>query len=166
MGTLSGFAKRIELTLDSDKIDAALSGFPVPIHITASCFFDELDAGGENGSYDNRKKIAVTLSDGTTQCYVEIDYWGDYYESAWLHVLAPSVSNTVDPKLYLYYGASASDNDSYVGDTDDAVVYNIYDSYFKAVWHMSQVGTSKVTLDSTSNANDLTQNQNGGGEGE
>jgi len=131
---LSGWNKRIKLTIDKDQVDTAnQTNFPVMVYISAasgigdvdaSCVFDELTQDA------NRKKIAVTSSDGTTELYVEIERWDDANEKAWLHVKVPSVSHTVDEILYLYYDKDHADNDTYVGDTTDAVTHNVWDEHF------------------------------------
>ncbi|MBW2094205.1 MAG: DUF2341 domain-containing protein [Deltaproteobacteria bacterium] len=158
MGWLSGWGKRIKITIDHTKVDSALSNFPVLVHLSASsgiesddvsCVFDEL------GSDSNRKKIAVTTSDGTTQCYVEIEKWDDANEEAWLHVKVPSVASGADTELYLYYDSDHADNTTYVGDTGDVAAQDVWDSNFEAVYHLSQdpSGGTDAIKDSTSNAN-------------
>ena len=159
MAWLSGWNKRVKLTLDSSQVDAALSDFPVLIHLSTSSgvgsddisfIFDELS------SDTNRKKIAVTTSDGTTECYVEIERWDHANEQAWLHVKVPSISDTVDTELYLYFDADHSDNTSYVGNTGDTPAQSVWDSNFVGVWHMAQDpngDVEDVVMDSTSNFN-------------
>ena len=83
------------------------------------------------------KKIAVTQSDGITECYVEIELWDDANEIAILHVKVPSVSSSVATVLYLYYDAAHADNDTYVGDTGEAAAQSVWDSNFVGVWHMN-----------------------------
>jgi len=162
MGLLSGWGKRLTFTLDKDQIDNALSGFPVLIYLSAasgigdvdvSCFFDEL------GSDANRKKVAFTSSDGTTELYAEIERFDFASEKAWYHVKIPSVSATVDEIIYIYYDFAHADNTPYIGDTTDAVTHNVWDSDFEAVYHMGQDPNGDVAdaiKDSTSNANDGT----------
>jgi hypothetical protein len=161
MAWLSGWAKRIKITVDADQVDAALSNFPVPIYLSAasgisdddvSCVFDELTSDA------NRKKIAVTTDDGTTQCYVEIERWDDASEKAWLHVKLPSVSESADTDLYLYYDSSQEDNTTYVGDTTDAAAQSVWDSDFVGVYHMEQdpSGGASAIKDSTNNGRHLT----------
>lgn len=144
---LSGWAKRIKITVDSSKVDAALSNFPVPIKISTSsgltssdvsAYFDELSSDA------NRKKIAVTTSDGITQCQVEIERHDDANEKAWLHVNLPSISDSVDTDLYLYYDSTHADNSTYVGDTTDAAAQAVWDSNFIAVWNMADATTSTI----------------------
>jgi len=160
MGWLSGWGKRIILTADKDDIDAVLSNFPILLYISAlsgrnsddiSCVFDELldDA--------NRKKIAVTTSDGETQCYVEIEKWDDANEQAWLWVKVPSIASDADTDLYLYYDKDHADNTDYIGDPDSTPAENVWDANFKFVSHMrDDPGTSNIR-DSTNNNNDGTK---------
>ena len=159
MAWLSGWSKRIKLAVDNTNIDDTLSGFPVLIKISDSSGISSTDVTSvftEFGSDANRKKIAVTTSDGTTQCYVEIERF-DYSNSvAWLWVKVPLVVSGVTTDLYLYYDNSKSDNTTYVGDTGDTPAQNVWDSNFKLVMHMAQDPNGDVTdaiKDSTSNLN-------------
>jgi len=156
MAWLGAWAKRIAITIDHTKVDADLVDFPVCIHLAAaagissddvSAVFDELVSDA------NRKKIAVTTSDGTTQCYVEIEKWDTTNEQAFLHVKVPSVSSSADTTLYIYYDSTQSDNTSYVGDTNSAVAQNVWDGNFAAVWHFATVPSAGAVYDSTVNVN-------------
>jgi hypothetical protein len=157
---LSGWDKRVKITIDHNDIDSNLSNFPVLIHLSTSSgrnnddvsfIFDEL----QNDA--NRKKIAVTTSDKTTQCYVEIEKWDHTGEQAWLWVKVPSLSNTSDTDLYWYYDNTHVDNDAYVGDTNDEVAENVWDSNFKLVTHMRDNPDTSHVRDSTENDNDGTK---------
>jgi len=141
MAWLGTWAKRIELTIADTNVDSDLSNFPVLVYLSAasgqgdvdvSCVFDEL------ASDANRKKIAVTTSNGTTQCYVEIERWDNANEKAWLWVKVPSILASGGATLYLYYDSSQDDNTTYVGDTTDAAAQSVWDSDFVAVYHMAQ----------------------------
>jgi len=155
---LSGWDKRVKITIDHNDVDSALSNFPVLVCLSnsssgrnnddVSFVFDEVGS--------NSKKIAVTTSDGTTQCYVEIEKWDDASEQAWLWVKAPSISNTSDTDLYLYYDNDHANNTNYVDDTNTGNSVNVWDSSFKMVQHMRDNTTSSI-VDSTSNNNDGTK---------
>ena len=141
------YDKRITFTIDSSLVDSDLTDFPVTLQVTSSsgisavdltAFFDELSSDA------NRKKIAVTDSDGITQLPVEIDYFSFSSELAVLHVKVPSVPSTYDKKLYLYYDSSAEDNDL-VGDIGDAIAQSVWDTY-EVVLHMSQDPTGWCRL--------------------
>jgi hypothetical protein len=159
---LSGWNKRIKITIDNNDVDSALSSFPVLVYLSnssgrnnddVSFIFDEL----QNNT--NRKKIAITTSDGVSQCYVEIERWVDPNEQAWLWVKVPSISNTTDTDLYLYYDKNHVDNTVYVGDTGSTAAQNVWDSSFKGVWHLSETsGGVGAIKDSTSNNNAGTDN--------
>ena len=156
---LASWANRIKITIDKDQIDATLTHFPVLIYLSAasgigdvdvSCVFDELTSDA------NRKKIAVTKADGTTELYVEIEKWDDANEKAWLHasLAAWEISSSVDTVLYLYYDSTHADNDDYVGDTNSVVAESVWDSNFKAVYHMADGASTFAIYDSTGNDND------------
>lgn len=146
--------------IDHNDVDSALSDFPVLIYLSTSSgrnnddvsfIFDELQ------SDDNRKKIAVTTDDGLTQCFVEIEKWDNATEQAWLWVKVPSISDTVDTALYLYYDIDHADNTDYVGDPNSAHAENVWDGNFMAVWHLGETsGGMGAIVDSTSNSNDGT----------
>ncbi len=157
MAWLSGFSNRLKLTIQPDNVDSNLTDFPVLVTLSsgtgitvfdATTVFDEL-------SDSQRKQIAITLSNGTTQCPVEIEYWDSVEEKAILWTKVSTVYSSVDTDLYFYYDAFTSENTSYVGDTGDAVAQDVWDSSFDGVWHMSQdpSGGSDCIIDSTSNIN-------------
>src|SRR3972149_6329509 len=116
MAWLGTWQYRYTISIDSSKIDSDLTDFPVCIKINSAAgigakdltaLFDEVGA--------NSLKIAVTTSDGTTQCYVEIDLWDSGSETAVLHVKVPSLDGDADSLLYLYYEVAQADNSTYVG---------------------------------------------------
>jgi len=151
MAYLEGWAQRIEITISEP--DSDLTNFPHLLYLTSSsgtgsrdvtAVFDEL-------SNANRKKIAVTASDGTTQLYVEIENWDATGEKASLWVKVPSILASGGATIYLYFDSTQSDNSSYVGDTTDAVTHNVWDSNFNCVFHMNQSPAATALKDSTSN---------------
>jgi len=155
MGWLSGWDKRIKLTVDHDDIDADVSYFPVTVFLSSThgdCVFDELTSDA------NRTKIAFTKSDGTTQMYGEIEKWDDGNEVAIIHVSITgwSISSSADTDFYLYYDSTHAANTTYIGDIDSTPGHSVWDSNFKFVCHMADATTSTVK-DSTSNGNDGTK---------
>jgi len=159
MAWLGDWAKRVKLTIDNADITAGLVNFPMLLYLSTSSgrgpddisfIFDEL------GSDANRKKIAVTTSDGETQCYVEIEKWDHGNEKAWLWVKVPSIASDADTDLYLYYDSSKADNTTYVGDCADgsAATHAVWDSDFKMVLHMEGASATEID-DSTENNNDV-----------
>jgi hypothetical protein len=106
------------------------------------------------GAHPHRKKIAVTTSDGQTQCPVEIEHFDILNEVAVLHTKVPSVSALEFTILYVHYSADQINNTAYVGDTGDTAAQNVWDSDFEAVYHLAQdpSGGAGCMLDSTTNA--------------
>ena len=154
---LSGWDKRVKITIDHNDVTSDLSNFPVLIYLSSSSGRNNDDVSfifNELQSDANRKKIAVTTSDKTTQCYVEIEKWDTANKKAWLWVKVPSISSTTDTDLYFYYDKDHADNTDYVGDVGSAPAKNVWDSGFKAVWHLGDsAGGSGSIRDSTSNSN-------------
>jgi hypothetical protein len=160
MAWLSGWANRVKLTVDHNDIDDALSNFPVLLYISTSSGRNSEDISfvfDELGSDANRKKIAVTTSDGETQCYVEIEKWDHANEQAWLWVKAPSISSGADTDFYLYYDADHADNTDYVGDPNSTPAESVWDSNFKFVSHMKDDPDTSHIRDSTANSTDGTK---------
>lgn len=151
---LCGWGKRVRLIIDHNDITAPLSNFPVLLYLSTSS-----GRGGDDVSFvfsevgSNSKKIAVTTSD-CAECYVEIEKWDQANQRAWLWVKVPSISNTADTDLYLYYDNTHADNNAYVGDTDSTPAENVWDSNFAMVQHLGEDST--VVHDSTLNNNDET----------
>jgi len=90
----------------------------------------------------NRKKIALTSENGTTQLPVEIENWevttsGTGNAQLWTKV--PVVKSDEPTNLYLYYDVDKSDNTDFVGDTGEAVAQNVWDENFVAVYHMTSM---------------------------
>jgi len=154
-GWLTGWSKRVRITVDHNDIDSALVDFPVLIYLSSSSGLNSANVSfvfNEIGA--NRKKIAVTTGDGATECYVEIEKWDAANKEAWLWVKVPSISSSQDTVLYLYFDNTHADNTAYVGDTGSAVAENVWDGNFKFVMHFPE--TSGIHYDSTSNNNDGT----------
>lgn len=159
MAWLEGWDNRVAATIPAGALDTNLTWFPVLLKLGASVginstditfIFDELQSDA------NRKKIAVTKADGTTELYVEIEKWDHATETAWLWISRTgwSLDYTVDNLVYLYFDIDHADNTTYVGDVDSTPGQAVWDSYFKGVWHLSEASGS--LLDSTGNNNDLT----------
>ncbi len=158
---LSGWENRVKITIDKDQIDEDLTHFPVPIFISSSSgqnnddttrIFDEVGA--------NWQKIAVTKSDGVSQIYVEKEKWSTTTEEAvlWVSTSTFSISSSTDTDIYLYYENSQSDNSDYVAAVNSRP--EVWDDYFKAVYHLSESGRATDSRkDSTSNNNHLDNTQ-------
>jgi FlaG/FlaF family flagellin (archaellin) len=140
-GWLTGWSKRVMVTIDSGDIDEGLTDFPVMVHLGTSVGNDGGDVSfifDELGGDADRRKIAVTTDDRETECYVEIEGWDDVGEEAYLWINVPSISSTEDTVLYLYYDQTQPDNMIHVGDVDSAVAENVWDNNHAFVWHLGE----------------------------
>ena len=158
-GWLTGWTKRVKITIDSGDVDTALSDFPVLIYVSDSSgingeditfVFDEVGA--------NSLKIAVTLSDGITECYTEIEKWDLGNEKAWLWAKISAISNITDTDIYLYYDNDHADNTDKVGPTNSVPAENVWDTNYDGVYHLKE--SSTPVIDSTINDFDLTAHGN------
>lgn len=160
MAWLGTWKHRHKITIDSSKIDTSdLSHFPVLVSLstTAGSGNDDVsDIFDELGSDANRKKIAFTKADGTTQLYGEIEKWDDANEQAliWVSRSGWTIDYDADTEFYIYFDSSQSDNTTYIGDIGSRT--EVWDSNFKMVQHSVDTTTSTIT-DSTSNSNDGTK---------
>ena len=118
MALLSGYDFYKDIEIDISKIDADLTWFPLPIPLGASVgisgmnttdIFDEIGA--------DYLKIAVTMADGTTQLYVEIEQWDDVNKKGLLWVSRDTWTITASSmiKVRIYFDANAEDNTTHVG---------------------------------------------------
>ncbi len=159
MAWLSGWSKRIKLTIDHTKVDSTLTQFPVMVKLSTASGISALDVSRvftDLGA--NKLKLAITQSDGTTENYVEIEKWDNANSEAilWVSKSAWTISSTVDTVLYLYYDSTHADNNTYVGVVGSTPGKAVWDSNFVMVHHMANTTTSTIT-DSTTNANNGTK---------
>src|SRR6056297_1096871 len=153
MDWLSGYSKRKKLTIDSTKIDSDLSHFPLPIPLGTSVGAsdqDVTDIFDEVGS--DYLKIAVTMVDGETQLYVEVEQWDATNEKAllWASRDTWDILSGSDIEIYLYFDANASDNTAYVGTPGNRT--EVWESQVK----FAALSGGKV--DSTGNVSDGIEN--------
>lgn len=148
---------QLKFTVDRAKIGATLSDFPVLVKLGASSGINSVDTSyvlSDLGGDANRKKISVK-TEGGNELYVEIEKWDTANKQAWLWVKVPNISTTADTVLYLNYDVNGADNTAYVGDTGSAPAQNVWDTGFKAVYHMNDIGS--IVKDSTRNAHNGTK---------
>lgn len=161
MAWLGSWAKRIKITIDKDRFTSDVTGFPLGIYINNSSgrLGQDLTNIFTNISTDDRRRIAVTESDGITQLYVEIERWDSSSNKAvlWVSKSDWTISSTVDTILYLYYDKFQPKNSTYIGDPGSIQAQNVWDSNFVGVYHFYTNPTSASSpysfKDSTSNGN-------------
>jgi len=147
MAWLEGFSNRLKLIVSSDNVDSNLTDFPVMVYLSSDSGKNSFDATAvfDELSYDNRKRIAITKSDGTTQCPIEIEYWDNTEEKAVLWTKIPTVYSSVDTDLYFYYdatysGTTASGNTGYVAEITDTTYEIVMDKNIEGTYDTHRVG--------------------------
>ena len=142
---LGSWAKRVKVTIDASKVGGALVNFPVMLHLSASSGVGSANVSDIFSLFGtNREKIAVTTSDGITQCYVEVEKWDPANSEAILWAKVSSISATVNTDLYLYYDNAQPDNVNFVGGITSTPGKAVWDSNFVSVHHLSEQGTGAV----------------------
>jgi hypothetical protein len=157
---LSTWKHRVKRDVHYLRVDSTLTNAQLPVVISADCGLDHADLScifDELGSDANRDKIAITTSDGTTQCYVEEKSWSDATELSFLWVRLPSVggfAGGVDTSIYIYYDSAQAANTTYVGDPGSAVSQTVWAGTAVTVLHLGESGngTANEYKDSTAKA--------------
>jgi hypothetical protein len=144
---LSGWTSRIEFTVDSSKIDSALSDFPLMLNVTDAEFWQDMGSG-------DSLKIAITEDDALTECYAEVEKWDDSANRAIIWFKAPDIASGSDQKFYLYYDSGHADNTTYIGALASAVGQNVWDANFEYVAHLAHGGDQ--TQEDSAGSHDFT----------
>jgi len=132
------------ITINSLQVDSTLSNFPVLISLASD---SDLAAHAQPDGDD----IAFVLDSDNTQLNHEIETYNGTTGELVCWVNVTSLSNTVDTKVWMYYGNSDCSSQQNVAGT--------WESSFLAVWHLNQE-TGNYT-DSTNNFNNGTLIDNG-----
>jgi len=150
------WTNRKAVTIDHTKVagGSSLTNFAV-LFSTTDANLKTVANGGSVGKSDG-SDILFTAGDGTTK----LDHELERYNAATGEVLAwvriPTLSNTTDTGLYIYYGnAAAANQQNPTG---------VWDSSYKGVWHLPN-GTVLSASDSTANANNGSITGAGAGNG-
>jgi len=152
---LSGWAKRISITIAGADVPESETNYPHLVLISSSsgktdvdltAVFDELGA--------NNLKLAIA-DDTNTECYVEVATWDTVNEigELWAKINPSTSGNT----YYLYFDSTHADNSTYVGVTGSTPAQAVWDSNFVFVSHMNDNPDTSHIKDSTSNANNGTK---------
>ncbi len=138
----SAWSTRKSIVIDHTKVSggSSLTNFPVMISISN-------DSNLASIARSDGADIVFTDSTGTI-LYFEIEKYTNTTGSliAWVNI--PSLSNSVDTTIYIFYGNSANAS-SLANPT------SLWNSNYKGVWHLSE-STNSTRQDSTGNNNGLT----------
>lgn len=133
---------RKQITIDHTKT-GSLTDFPVLVSLASDA---QLAAKAQTDAED----ILFTDATGQTKLSHEIESYSNGTGALVAWVKVPSLSSSTDTNIYMYYGNGMA--------TNQQDVSNVWDSNFKAVWHMKEDPSAGAPqfLDSTSNNNDGT----------
>ena len=128
-------------------------GYGISLYATSFIGHGE-EVFAEFDSDEDFDRIAFTTSDGVTQLYADCELFDVSEQKAIYHVSKTgwTVSSSTDTDIYLYYDNTAGHNTTYISKSGGTAAQSVWDSDFKAVYHM-QDNTTSTILDSTSNAN-------------
>ncbi len=131
------WAYRKRITIDNTKVTATLANFPVLIS-----FIDaEIKAAARADGFD----ILFTDDDETTKLDHEIERWDDITGELIVWVKIPSLPDTVDKDIYVYYGNSSA--------ADQQNASGVWTNNYAGVWHMDETsGTTLADSTTTSDA--------------
>jgi len=130
---------RMLLTVNSSKVDADLTNFPILIKLNSSVFdFTKAQAHGED--------IRFTDYDNLVEYFYEIERWNATSSEAEIWVNITSVSASSDTLFWMYYNNSAA--------SDNQHPFDVWSSHYLMVQHLNE--TSGTHYDSTVNNNDGT----------
>jgi hypothetical protein len=140
----TSWSNRKAITIDHTKVSgsSSLSNFPMLFSLT-DANLRTVPNGGATGKNDGTD-LLFTSSDGMTKLDDELESYnpGTGNVIAWVRI--PTLSNTTDTVIYLYYGnASAIDQQNKTG---------VWDSNYQGVYHLPN-GSSLSVTDSTSHNN-------------
>ncbi len=130
---------RKKITINSAKVTADLTDFPVLISITDPDLRDHAQNDGDD--------ILFTHADGIAKLSHEIERFNGTTGELVAWVKVTSLSSTVDTEIYMHYGHGT------VGSQEDAT--GVWDSGYAGVYHLGEIpdGTVDNVRDSTQYAN-------------
>lgn len=148
---LSGFSNRLPLYIDVRDYTEDFTDFPMALTLSDDCL------GGRDYSSipialgNNPYKIAVTLADGTTQCYVENAYLDETNGVLELYFKISLLSTDTIVDVFLYYDSAATDNTTYVGLPGETVSQNVWSNNYHLVFHFNEDASATNPKDSSAN---------------
>jgi|GEM_PF-195526 len=146
---LSGYTKRIPLSISGSTLFGNVSSFPVYLDLSLlpSAFFASVNSDGGD--------IRITEEDGITEVPREIVDVDTSAQTGEVHFKAPSLSISTTTNFYIYYGNSSA-TDYSAGDTYGS--NNVWSNSYLAVYHFEEgqsgTGHANEYRDATSNGYD------------
>ena len=138
------------LSFDAREIDEDLIDFPVGVFLTSDNFeFDLAKPDGSDIRFIDKDGVQSLSFEIVEWTYVGPDDPGNFAE-IWVKVPKVDKNTPWSDYMFIYYGNSEA--------TDASSPADVWDSNFKAVYHMNDSPDGLQVLDSTVNANHGTKN--------
>lgn len=133
---LNGWTYRKKITISKTNVASSLSNFPLYIKIAETGGgATNIGAHALSSGYD----IRFTLADKTTLIPYERESFSVTNNNAtadfWVKV--PTISNTADTEIYIYYGNSSANTD-YTSTGSPTIAKQVWDANYKGVWHLKE----------------------------
>lgn len=137
---------RAKITIDHTLIPSDLAWFP---HLVKFNSTDHPELFAELTSDPDFDRVAFTTSDEETQIYADCELFDTTNGVAIYHVSKTgwTISSSADTDIYLYYDNTADHNTTYISKSGDTAAQSVWDSSFKAVYHMNDVELEEPTYD-------------------
>ncbi len=142
---LSDYSYRKEITIDAAMVSGTvnLTNYPLLVNLTENDLKSVFNGGLVFS--DNGWDIRFTSDDGTTLLDHELELYTETTGelAAWVRI--PSLSSSIDTKIYLYYGNQMA--------LSDPSTSNTWNTNFRGVWHSSDnvEDASQFSNDGTNN---------------
>jgi hypothetical protein len=133
-----GWLYRKAITIDHTKVTATQTSFPVLVNLASDA---SLAANAQASGND----ILFTASDGVTKLSDDVDQYTAATGALAAWVSIPTLSNTADTVIYMYYGNAAA--------TNQETPASVWTPNYYAVWHLGDNpgGTAPQFVDGTGN---------------
>ncbi|MBD3406487.1 MAG: DUF2341 domain-containing protein [Candidatus Lokiarchaeota archaeon] len=135
--TVANLAYKKDITINSARVAATLTDFPVLVDIYDSDLKTDAQKDGDD----------IAFVQNGVQLAHEIEYYDHYYNSTHAHLIAwvnvPTLSGSSDTIIEMHYG------DSEVGNLQNAA--GVWNTGYESVWHMNNNLTAGQLIDSTEN---------------
>ncbi|HEY7338162.1 MAG TPA: DUF2341 domain-containing protein, partial [Bryobacteraceae bacterium] len=140
----SSWTRRKQITIDHTKVSgsSSLSGFPALISLAS-------DSNLASAAQQNGNDILFTAADGTTKLSHEIEQYtyttGQL--AAWVQI--PSLSNSSDTVVFMYYGNGSA------GSQQNAL--GVWDANYQLVYHLADNAANTTVTDAANQLNGTSQ---------
>jgi len=148
-----GWGRKCEIVLQDSLVDANLSNYPVLL--TYATLPSEMFSGANASKNDGGDIRFSSDENGSTRLACEVVRFDTVNNTAEIWTQVPSITASGNTSIWVWYDSSSSNQPA-----EDATYgrENVWDSYYKGVWHLNENPDASAPQfnDATSNDNDGT----------